>query len=116
MFRFEGLIEDRDVVRLHYALASLKVYDVAIVPAVNVKGGKNGKAKENGGSTMADIIGAELRQHKAASDIIVRTELFEIARKLGYSPNSNLQTNLIKTKVLKKKGRGEFVLLPPPSK
>lgn len=114
MFHVECLVDDKDVVKLHYALAGLRVFNVEIKPANNAKAARNGKAVEvvPGGGTVADQVANAVRENHQAGSKITRKAIFELARSMSYSPNSLLATSLVKMKVIKKtKGRGEFIVL-----
>lgn len=112
MFRAEFMIDDKDVVRLHYLLASMKVYDVEIKPVINAKIAKNGKVEgETATGTAAELVTAKLHEVMEPGIVISRKSIFEIAKQLGFSPNSKLATDLLAAKVIKKKGRGTFTLL-----
>lgn len=114
MFHVECLVDDKDVVKLHYALAGLRVFNVEIKPAMNAKAARNGKATEEipGGGTVADQVAFALREKFPSGTKVTRKDVFEVARSLSYSPNSLLAVNLAKMKVIKKaKGRGNFIML-----
>lgn len=114
MFKFDGLIDDKDVVKLHYALAGLRVFNLEVRPANNVKANKNGKAEPetHDSGTMPERVAHVLRVNHQTGAVFTRQELFDVARSLSYAPNSLLATALIKAKVVKKKSRGSFILLP----
>lgn len=112
MFHAEFMIDDKDVIRLHYFLASLKVFDVEIKPVINAKIAKNGKVEsETPTGTTAELVTAKLYEVVEPGVTISRKSIFEIAKQLGFSPNSKLATDLLAAKVIKKKGRGTFTLL-----
>ncbi len=114
MFKFDGLIDDKDVVKLHYALAGLRVFNLEVRPASNVKAVKNGKAEPetHDSGTMPERVAQVLRTNYQTGATFSRQDLFNVARSLSYAPNSLLATALIKAKIVKKKSRGAFVLLP----
>lgn len=112
MFHAEFMIDDKDVLKLHYMLASMKVFDVTIRPVINAKITKNGKVEsETPTGTAAEMVRAKLYEVVEPGVVISRKSIFEIAKQLGFSPNSKLALDLLAAKVIKKKGRGEFTLL-----
>ena len=112
MFHAEFMIDDKDVLKLHYMLASMKVFEVSIRPVINAKLGKNGKVEgETLTGTAAEMVAHKLLETVEPGIAISRKSVFEIAKHLGFSPNSKLATDLVAAKVLKKKGRGQFILL-----
>ena len=113
MFHADFLIDDKDVVKTLRFIASIRAFEVKVVPAINAKPGKNRKAEEEipGGGTVADRIAMLIFNEFDAGHLFERKDIFTMARKLGNSPNSLLITSLIKSKAIKKKGRGKFVVL-----
>ena len=112
MFHAEFMIDDKDVVKLHYMLASMKVFEVSVRPVINAKLAKNGKVEgETVNGTAAEVIAAKLYEIVEPGIVTTRKSLFDIAKQLGYTPNSKLVLDLIAAKVIKKKGRGQFTLL-----
>jgi hypothetical protein len=66
MFHADFLIDDKDVVKLHYALAGLRVFNVDIKPAVNVKAAKANEVVEapvalTATGRAAEVIAVECR-------------------------------------------------------
>ena len=111
MFHAEFMIDDKDVLKLHYMLASMKVFEVTIRPVINAKI-KNGKVEgETTTGTAAELVTAKLHELMEPGIVISRKSIFEIAKQLGFAPNSKLATDLLAAKVIKKKGRGQFTLL-----
>jgi hypothetical protein len=109
MFRAEFLIEDKDVVRLLHMIAGMRVFDVSVRPVANAKR-VNGKVEEAvPGGKVADRVAAALREKGTTR--LDRKMIFETTRQLGNVPNSNLLEALVKAKVIRKRGRGLYILI-----
>lgn len=111
MFHVEFLIDDRDVVKLRYALASFRIYNFEDKPVTNAKRVKGKVEEAVSGGTVLERVALALREHHPIGAQIDRKTIFLLVREVGHSPNTNLLNALIKAKVLKRKGRGVFVLL-----
>jgi hypothetical protein len=72
MFKIDCFCDDRNLARVHHALAGI-VLDLKAVPVVNAKAGRNGKvtAETNGGtlSLLAEWLKKEQATNVRASDI-----------------------------------------------
>lgn len=110
MFHAEFLIDDKDVVKLHYALAGLRVFNVEVKPAVNVKVGRGKKVEEENHGSMADQVTVALRE-LGKNAHVTRQQIFALAQGFDFRPNSQLIVSLIKRKVIRKRGRGEFTVV-----
>ncbi len=111
MFHFEGLIDDKDVVKFHYGMATLKVYNLEIRPVVNVKRGRQGKLVEQvQGGTIRERVVLQLRQRYGDGSQFSRADIDDIVRNEGGAPGSHLPGLLVKAKILKRKGRSLYEL------
>lgn len=110
MFHAEFLIDDKDVVKLHYHLASMKVYNVEIKPAVNTKKIKGGVIEEVAGGAIKDRLSMKIIADYKAGSSISSSDINNLVTELGGSPTSSYISNLVDAKIIKRKGRGTFVV------
>lgn len=112
MFHAEFLIEDKDLVRLHYQLASLRVFNLDVKPVVNAKK-KNGKIVEEhpGGGTIKQRLAAAIQANYSPEDKFSRADIFDLAREVGGSPSSAQVVHLVADKIIRKKARNLYQLV-----
>lgn len=113
LFRAEFFFDSKHLEKVHLFVASFKALNVNIQPVRNAMVGEGDELIEaTAGGTMPELVGAQLRKDYQAGSKFGRPQMFEIARKLQFSPNSSLPMKLVEAGVIKKKGRGEYVLAP----
>jgi hypothetical protein len=113
MFHVQFLIDDKDVVKLRYALMGFRVFNFEDKPVTNAKKGKGKTVEEEipGGGTVAERTALVIREQFAVGAKITRAEIFDIITSFGNRPNTAIVNLLVKTKVIRKKARGVFVVL-----
>jgi hypothetical protein len=112
MFRAEFLFDSKHLEKVHLFVASFRTFNVEIRPVRNASATEESDVESTtANGTMPELVAAQLRKEYGQGTKVARQQIFEIARGLGYAPNSILPTRLIQAKVIKKKARGEFTVL-----
>lgn len=110
MFHVEFLIDDKDYTRLRHTLLSFKIFNYEDKPVVNAKKTRGGKIEEEvPGGKLQDRLAATVREQFVGQEISTK-QINDLVTELGGSPCSNYIASLVKSKTIKRKGRGTFVL------
>jgi hypothetical protein len=110
MFHVECLIDDKDVVKLHYQLAVLKVYNLEIKPVINAKKAKGAVVEAVPGGRMTDRLILAVPERFTAGGDFSSADINALVREMGGTPTAKYISGLIKAKVIKRAGRGHFKL------
>lgn len=112
MFHVEFLIEDKDVLKLRYALLGFKIYNYEDKPVVNAKKGMNGSIEPvTQSGKLVDRLIIRLRETHRPGSEVTAAALKDMIVELGNVPTSNYLKALVKTKVVKRNNRGVYTVL-----